>query len=436
MAETKKPKKPKSPLIGAEAQPTTLDATTKVGIDVDKDFVDLLLEAGLSGTLDTAALDRFTTISNARDQIYQLIDTMAMDSSVSSVVRTYAEGVCEPADSGHIVWCESNDTNVSKFVNYLLNTMNVDKNVYRWTYSLIKYGDCYLRLYRESDYDDTLFNKDRVRAAETAKTQLNEGLEEDLNEAVYLNMHSAADPYSYYVEMVADPGTMFELTRYGKTYGYVETPNVDMGYDYLTTSFSGTQPTTGAFNYRMKSNDVNVYQADDFVHACLEDDFTRFPEKVRLFTDDKDYMSDVNYQAYTVKRGKSMLYDAYKVWREKALLENAALLNRVTRSSIIRTIMVEVGDMPKHKVKSTIRGVKELFEQKTALNTATGNSGMVEYVNPGPFENSVYLPTHNGIGAVNVGTVGGDVDVKSLADLDYWNNKFYASFGIPKAFFG
>jgi hypothetical protein len=41
----------------------------------------------------------------------------------------------------------------------LLNVMNVDKNIFGWTYSLIKYGDVYLRLYRESDYHDVLFNK-------------------------------------------------------------------------------------------------------------------------------------------------------------------------------------------------------------------------------------------------------------------------------------
>ena len=28
--------------------------------------------------------------------------------------------------------------------------MNVDKNIFGWTYCLLKYGDVYLRLYRES----------------------------------------------------------------------------------------------------------------------------------------------------------------------------------------------------------------------------------------------------------------------------------------------
>ena len=132
MAEEKeiKQKKPKSSLIGNQAKPTVLDSTTKLDIDTNKVLMDTIIEAGLNSTLDTAALERFTTISNSRDQIYQLIDTMCHDSAVSSIVRTYAEDVCEPADSGHVVWCESADPNISKFVNYLLNVINVDKNIF------------------------------------------------------------------------------------------------------------------------------------------------------------------------------------------------------------------------------------------------------------------------------------------------------------------
>jgi hypothetical protein len=79
-------------------------------------------------------------------------------------------------------------------------------------------------------------------------------------------------------------------------------------------------------------------------------------------------------------------------------------------------VQVEVGDMPKTQVKNTLRRVKELMEQKSAVNTG---KAMSEYTNPGPVENNIYLATHNGQGAVTIGTVGGDVEVKSLADLDY-----------------
>ena len=436
MAEikTKKPSKSKSSLIGNQAKPVVLDSTTKLDIDTNKVLIDNIIEAGLQSKLDISAIDRFTSISNARDQVYQLIDTMCNDSAVSAIVRTYTDDVCEMADNGHIVWCESSDPNISRFVNYLLNIMNVDKQIGKWVYCLIKYGDVYLRLYRESDYHDVLFNKvDRTKQA--------------LNEAVNLSIHSTNDNYSYYIEMVPDPSTMFELTRHGQTFGYIETPNKPNNFD--TTSYVGgttgmmSGNSNGAYTFAYKTSDVNIYQADDFVHAALEDNISRFPETVDLFYETLEDTKDIKRktgsntgtgsQSYTVRRGKSLLYDSYKIWREKALLEASVLLSRVTRSGIVRKVAVEVGDMPKEQVQQTLRRVKELFEQRSAY--VEGGS-MSEYTNPSPVENFIYYATHNGQGNITVESVGGDFDPKQLTDLDWWNNKFYASYGIPKQYFG
>jgi hypothetical protein len=112
--------------------------------------------------------------------------------------------------------------------------------------------------------------------------------------------------------MVPDPGTMFELVKFGKTFGYIETPNEDKNLDYLS-AYLGTNAGQGAFNFRMKSNDVNVYQADDFVHASLDDNFTRFPETVEVFLNEEDYKAGKNPRSYQVRRGKSLLYDSYKI---------------------------------------------------------------------------------------------------------------------------
>jgi len=309
--ENKMAKKTKSHLIGNQAVATTLGDTTKLDIDTKKTIVDNIIEAGLTGGLNIGEIEKFTAVSNSRDQVYTLIDTMAKDSAVSAIIKTYADNACEVADNGHIVWCESNNPQVSKFVNFLLNVMNVDKNIYGWTYCLVKYGDVYLKLYRESDYDDPLFKKDNINNAYNARNVLNESAKKALEENVKLNVHRASDPYSYYVEMIADPGTMYELTKYGKTYGYIETPNTDTTFNIVNNYQGGTDLTYA--NYKMKSNEVNIYQADDFVHACLDDNYTRYPEKVNLFTTDDDYNNDVNPHAFTVRRGKSMLLDNYKV---------------------------------------------------------------------------------------------------------------------------
>lgn len=439
MADTEvkvKPEQTASPLVGAQAVATTLGDTTKIDIDHNKVLIDTLIEAGLSSKLNYSELETFTTISNNRDTIYQLIDTMLQDSAVSSVVKTFAEEATEQADNGHIIWCESSDPKVSRYVNYLLNVMNVDKNIYSWAYSLVAYGDVYLKLFRNSDYEDELFDKTKVDKAFSARNILNENLNKtDLDESVNLNIHYADDAYSYYVEMVPNPGTMFELTRYGKTYGYVETPDMDdiNRFDFTTINNMANGQNAPITNYRMKSNDVNVYQADDYVHAFLADGESRYPEKVDLFYTEDDYKNKVNSHAFSVKRGKSMLYDSYKIWREKSLMEAAILLTRLTRSSLIRLIQYEAGDMPKEQVKAVGRRIKELFEQKTALDT---NNSLSEYTDPGALINNVYFPTHEGKGSISVTPIGGDFNVKDLVDYDDWVNKFYAAYGIPKAYYG
>ena len=426
-----KPKQSKSSLVGSQTKPITLDSNLKLDIDTNQVLIDNIIQAGLSNNLDLNSLNQFTSISNSREQIYNLIDTMSADSDVAAIIKVYAEEVCETADNGHIVWAESDDPKVSMFVNYLLNVLNVDKKIYSWAYNLIKYGDVYLRLYRESEYQDILFDADKVKKVYSARNVLNEDLKEDIN----LNIHSQSDPYSYYVEMISDPSTIFELTKLGTTFGYIETPYDDQNHTNLSNYLMGTSvdgSDNTVYNYRMKSNDINIYQADDFVHACLEDDSSRYPEKVELFNFDDDLKTSANSSAYSVHRGKSMLYDSYKVWREKTLLEQVILLNRVTKSSVVRTVQVEVGNMGKTQAQNTLARIKALFEQKAAINT---NKSFGEYANMGPVENNIYLTTHNGQGAITVGTVGGDVDVKNLADLDNWTNKFYGSFGVPKQYF-
>lgn len=98
-----KPKKTKSSMVGSVAKPTVLSDDPKIGIDTAKTFVDNIIDAGVNGGLNISDLESFTTISNARDKIYQLIDTMSQDSTVAAIVKTYAEDVCAVADNGHVM---------------------------------------------------------------------------------------------------------------------------------------------------------------------------------------------------------------------------------------------------------------------------------------------------------------------------------------------
>ena len=102
-----------------------------VGIHTAGTFYDNLIYEGENSQLDITKLQSFLQISQSRETMYQLLDTMAEDPTIAAVLETYAEDATETNDDGRIVWCTSNDINIAKYITYLLDTMNVDKNSYK-----------------------------------------------------------------------------------------------------------------------------------------------------------------------------------------------------------------------------------------------------------------------------------------------------------------
>ncbi len=387
----------------------------EIGIDLNNTVMSNIADTIETSQFDINALNSFTQVSRSRNEIYNVLDDMGNDSTLAAVLETYAEDATETNDQGNIVWCESPDADASAFITYLLNALNVDKNIYKWTYTLCKYGDVYLRLYRESEYDDLLFDKPRSKQRADGKSSLNED--------VKIKFYGKNDNYVHYLEMAPNPAQVFELTRFGKTSAYIKT---DIQLQSGNTSEMNAIATV-LNRYKFNKNDVELYAPTEFVHAALEDNSSRTPEEVELFVGDDKSLT------YRVKRGQSLLYSTYKIWRQLMLLENSVLLNRVTQSSIVRVIGVEVGDMPKESVQPHLMNIKQLIEQKASYDVG---KSMSEYTNPGPIINNVYVPTRNQQGVITTSQIGGDVKIGDLADLSYYQDKLFGNLRVPKQYFG
>lgn len=381
-----------------------------IGIDTNNGLADVIITAADSNSLDLSTISSFTNLARNRDTVYQLIDTMCQDSTISAVIETYTEDCCQYNDNGKIVWAESSDSNISQYVNFLLDALNVDKHIHNWTHHLCKYGDIYIHLYRNSEYQDPIFGV----------TMGNR--KQDLTEEVILKQYSNSDKFANYVEKVPNPAEMFELTKFGKTVGYIKAP-------ISTSTYTNNNINNYAqYRFNIKDEDVEIYPATEFVHGALENNDSRVSETVSLSMGD----GDGDTYKYSVRRGESLLANQFKTWRELMLLQNAVLLNRLTKSSIVRVIGVEIGDMPPEDVQPIMQKVKSLIEQKSAIKESVA---MAEYTNPGPIENNVYMPTREGKGTITTTQVGGDVDVKSLADLEYYRDLLFAGLRVPKQFF-
>ena len=383
----------------------------EIGIDQKDSVLWNLIGEGTASQVDLSKIESLFSVSQNRNTIYDMLDTMSEDPLIAAALEIYAEDATEPNDKGQIVWVESPDSDASKYIQFLLNSLDIDKHIYQWVYSLCKYGDLYLRLYKKSEIEEALKDKSDVVDEK-----------QELNENVIIKAFNKNDKFVHYIEMVPNPAEMFELVKFGKTFSYIKAPS-----SITKTAEQGIY--NSYYKYSFKQQDVELYQPFMFTHACLEEGASRTPEQVELFGADG---SDSGI-TYTVRRGQSLLYNSFKIWRELSLLENSMLLNRITKSSIVRLIQVQVGNMPKEAIGPHLTGIKQLIEQKTAIDT--GNR-LTEYTNPGPIENNVYVPIRGDQGVISTQQIGGDVNVKDIVDIDYFKDKLTGNLRIPKQYLG
>lgn len=376
--------------------------TTKTK-EPDKSFQDNLIDLALSSHLDLNYLENLNSSQNTRNQKYKLYEVMSKDARIKSIINVMVDDICSTDSDGNNLFVTSNNQNAVQYINFLLKKLNIENLLPKLARNLIVYGNYYLKLYKNSDIVST-FEESTGRKS--------------LNETVNIVPNLKSDKYSYYVELQSDPASFFELSQFGKTVGFVESSSIaDFSYNDIW-SFNSSN-----------NGDVKLYDASCFIHGKIDLGTDRHPEKITISND----KNDTQY-VYTVETGTSELEDKYSSWRELSLLENAILLSRTTKSSVTRIISVQTGNMPKSQVANTLARIKALVEQKSSINTG---DAMSEYTNPGAIENNIYIPVReNGIGGISSSNIGGDYDPKQLTDLDASLNKFYGSWGIPKAYFG
>lgn len=400
-----------------------------IGIETTHSVVSEILELNDVSDLDRNALASFLNVSRGRDQEYAIIDQMCQDSIPSAMLELCVEDATAMNEDKKIVWVTADNPNIGKTVEYILNALQVNKYIHRWVSCIVKYGDVYLRLYRKSEYgDDPLFKNDKNN-----RKFLNEDAKKAVKEDINVHVDKETDPLVLYADMIDNPATMYELTKYGKTAGFIQT-HLPKQTTQANTKTGPLDMYSYSYKQQFRQDDIDIYEPYMFVHGSLDDNIDRVAQEVTIILNkDPNDIEQADSATYKVRSGQSVFYNLFKIWRELSLLETSLILNRLTKSGVTRVIQVETGNTAKEETSQILQSVKQLIEQKAAFNPG---SSFAEYNNPGPLENNIYVPTHDGKGAITTTQIGGEYDPKQLTDLDYFKNKFYGAMGIPKQYFG
>ena len=345
--------------------------------------------------LNMNEINKFRLLKSNRNEKFNSFDLMSQDSRVASILNMYADDCTQYNQSSKIIWAESSDQNCADFVNRLIDNLQLNKHAWSHIYSLCKYGDLYLELF----YDEEKINNTN-----------------GTNNYFRPNGSTIEER----IEMVRNPGSMFDLISHGKTSFYVKVNSNEENYEAISQGMQMYQNSS-------KPEDNCLYPPDKFIHISLNDAFSRFTNKYVLQNTEtgKD-------EEFDIKEGTSILANAFKTWSELNLLEDSVLLNRLSKSAIIRLIQIEVGNTEGEDVQEVLKSLRDKISRSRYFDKTTGD--FKNQANPGPLENIIYHATHKGNGAITHSTIGGDVNVKDLADVDYFLEKFAQSFPIPVAY--
>lgn len=360
---------------------------------------------GVSSTLTLSEIEAFRTLSRDRENLYETFDQMMEDSVVSTVIEIYADEACQYNEDGKIIWAESEDNEVSKYVNDLLETLKIEDNCWDHIYQLVYLGDLYLELF------------DNLNISDIHKSDI---LTEPYKGSANLKVQNRPDSLMKedYIEQVDNPANLYDITYRGKTEGFIKIPEDEMklGLNKYLQRLS-------------KDKDkIMILEPTKYVHICLKDSKNRYPETILLTDKNGDNLE------LKIKKGRSILEDVYKAYQNLKLMKDSLLLNRINRSSRVRILQIETGDLPKNEKSLMLKRLKDKIEQKNMMDKIAGS--FKSQAAPGPADNIIYSTTTDGKGGVTMSDLGENLNVSAIADMEPFENDFYGKVRVPKAVLG
>ena len=204
----------------------------------------------------------------------------------------------------------------------------------------------------------------------------------------------------WYAELLGSGSNIYTLRSRGKILAYIDRNNVNQIIDgrYIVN-----------FSNNTGKNRVTFEVGDQFDNIAQK-------------------------KIFTLSRGESYLENSRIAWQVLSALEDILLLTRMTRSILYRIFSVEVGQKGNKETKQILDALKSRIKIDETVNVRDKlyNSELKQV----PLGDSIFIPTRNGIGVIDVKVVGGDVNLRDAIDLDYFKDKLFAGLKIPKSFLG
>lgn len=137
----------------------------------------------------------------------------------------------------------------------------------------------------------------------------------------------------------------------------------------------------------------------------------------------------LDYNGFFRPYGRSILEGARKHFRQLRLMEDAAIVYRLTRSPMKRIITIPVGHLPAREIEKHIDMVAAGFKKKRAWDFRSND--ISEQWSPHIQEDDFFLPQRPDGTGPKIDTLPGADNLDQIADIEYFKKKMIAGLKIP-----
>ena len=134
--------------------------------------------------------------------------------------------------------------------------------------------------------------------------------------------------------------------------------------------------------------------------------------------------------------GNSVLENIFKVFKQKELLEDSIIIDRVQRAPERRVFNIDVGNMPSHMAMAFVERIKnEIHQRRIPSVSGSGNQNMMDATyNPLSQNEDYFFPvTADGRGS-SVDVFPGGTNLGEITDLRFFTNKLFRGLRIPSSY--
>lgn len=331
----------------------------------------------------------YSPISNEfEERINQVKEMVSVSQPISSSIRLYVDDALQTFPNGRLTEVKSDSSEIKECVQYILDSMKLEDHYGTIASQLVLFGNSY------ACHPDIKVVKKLTEHVKIDKS-FREKTQKDLN-GLY----------------IADLLDIQDLRVRGKPIGFLVSDRTEK-YNKSSKSFSFFTKKIS-----IETQEYTLYPVSQYTHFYM-DSYLNFDKDLRVA---KINGTDEVIEIFT---GSGLFDGLYNTANELKLMKDAVLLQRVTRQASSLFVGVEVGDLPKEKVENLITRYKQMIGQKNLMTSEKFSSTAA----PSGIDSIIISPIRNGKGDITTKRIGGDVDIRTLIDLEYFEDELYS--GLP-----